>query len=162
MRSLRHHTLSAQFGTQQVARPRLQLTGTQAGTLLSILPISRCRCRAGRKNVTSTSNQDSKPSDAITQAPITPAEYMAPFSAVDPRMHSSSTEAAGAAASCPGDSSGTKGGSEPSSSSSSSSQEQQPDKWGETLAVNHTLSSLYLRKVEVCPVVRAVSANISS
>jgi hypothetical protein len=36
-----------------------------------------------------------------------------------------------------------------SSSNSSSSSDSSSDKWSETLAVNHTLASLYLRKVEV-------------
>ncbi|WIA41508.1 hypothetical protein OEZ86_008879 [Tetradesmus obliquus] len=68
-------------------------------------------------------------------------------------MHSSTAAAAAAAASSPADPSSSRAAAEPnrSSSSSSSSQEQQPDKWENTLAVNHTLSSLYLKKDKVEP-----------
>lgn len=63
-----------------------------------------------------------------------PADFLEPFSKVDPGVRSDIT----------------------STSSSSTdvanndlSQDVSTDKWGETLAVNHTLSSLYLRKVKV-------------
>lgn len=71
---------------------------------------------------------------------IPPAEYTAPFSAVDPAVRSDITDSPDV---------------EPSSATPGNGQQQEADpsadKWGEVLAVNHTLSSLYLRKVKARP-----------
>lgn len=68
-----------------------------------------------------------------------PADFLEPFSKVDPAVRSDITGS-------PSDSNNSGS----SLSHDGSNQDVSTDKWGDTLAVNHTLSSLYLRKVKVC------------
>jgi hypothetical protein len=100
--------------------------------------VSRCslRVRASTAPSTADSNsgqQQQQQQQSKAKPEFSPAEYLSPFSQVDPAMKRTASPSQVDGSNSPG-------------------QQQDPsdsDKWGDVLSVNHTLSSLYIKQFEV-------------